>query len=82
MAGRHSRGGRHAWRRDRGAPARSRSRLAEVTDAGTLVGHLMPGVATANRRGRYLTVCGAWVLPASLTGPERGVCARCVRAAL
>ncbi|MGH3721870.1 MAG: hypothetical protein ACRDRI_24115 [Pseudonocardiaceae bacterium] len=76
-------GGRHrlrTWRRHRrGASARDRwrSRLAGVTDAGTLVGHLVTGDAAGDGRGRYVAVCGAWVLPASLTA-ERGFCLACV----
>jgi hypothetical protein len=76
QAGRHSRRGRLTWwRRGRGSAARSRPgpRLAGVTDAGTLIEHLMTGQATADGRGRYVAVRLARVLPASLTAPERGV---------
>jgi hypothetical protein len=74
MAGRHSKGGRLTWwRRGQGDAARdrSRSRLAGVTDAGTLIEHLMTGQATPD--GRYVAVCGTPVLLASLTVPS-GFC--------
>ncbi|MGH3719373.1 MAG: hypothetical protein ACRDRI_11160 [Pseudonocardiaceae bacterium] len=48
-----------------------------MTDAGTLVGHLVTGVAAADGRGRYVAVCGAWVLLAALTA-EQGFCLACV----
>lgn len=76
MGGRHR---LHTWRRHRrGASARDRWRsgLAGVTDAGTLVGHLMTGGAAADERGRYVAVCGARILPASLTA-EQGFCLAC-----
>ena len=79
MAGRHTRRGRlTGWRRSRGDAARdrSRSRLARVTDAGTLIEHLMTGKATADGHGRYVALCGARVLPASLT-PPGGFCPQC-----
>jgi len=77
MAGRHR---LHTWRRRRRGQAardRSRSRLAGVTDAGTLVEHLTMGQPAPEERGRYLAVCGARILPASLTAPERGFCPLC-----
>ncbi|MGH3700638.1 MAG: hypothetical protein ACRDRU_17615 [Pseudonocardiaceae bacterium] len=80
MAGRHSKHGRlTGWRRSQGSAARdrSRSRLAGVTDAGTLVEHLMTGDVAPDGWGRYAAVCGARVLPASLTAPERGFCPLC-----
>ncbi|MBV8539131.1 MAG: hypothetical protein JO364_19825 [Pseudonocardiales bacterium] len=77
MAGRHSRRGRlTGWCRSQGDAARdrSRSRLAGVTDAGTLVEHLMIGGATSDGRGRYAAVCGARVLRAEpQTVPEPAV---------
>ncbi|MGH3720600.1 MAG: hypothetical protein ACRDRI_17495 [Pseudonocardiaceae bacterium] len=54
----------------------SRSRPTGVTDAGTLVGHLVTDGA-ADERGRYVAVCGARVLPARLAA-ERGFCLACV----
>ncbi|MBV8539456.1 MAG: hypothetical protein JO268_02655 [Pseudonocardiales bacterium] len=51
MAGRHTRRGRLTrWRRSQGDAARdrSRSRLARVTDAGTLIEHLMTGKAATD----------------------------------
>ncbi len=77
MAGRHR---LPHWRRRRrceAVPARSTSRLAGVTDAGTLVGHLVTGDTTADGRGRYVAVCGERVLPAALTA-EQGFCLACV----
>ncbi|MBV9142839.1 MAG: hypothetical protein JO115_18325 [Pseudonocardiales bacterium] len=80
MAGRHSRRGRLTeWCRSQGSAARdrSRSRLTGVTDAGTLIKHLMTGGATSDGRGRYIAVCGARVLPAVLSMPESGCCPAC-----
>ena len=80
MAGRHSRRGRlTGWRRGQGDAARdrSRSRLAGVTDAGTLVEHLVTGGAASDGRGRYIAVCGARVLPAVLIMSESGFCPAC-----
>ncbi|MGH3719683.1 MAG: hypothetical protein ACRDRI_12775 [Pseudonocardiaceae bacterium] len=48
-----------------------------MTDAGTLVGHLVTGDTTADGRGRYVAVCGERVLPAALTA-EQGFCLACV----
>ncbi|MBV8539371.1 MAG: hypothetical protein JO364_13150 [Pseudonocardiales bacterium] len=79
MAGRHR---LRTWRRRRRgetARDRSRSRLAGVTDAGTLVEHLLTGGAASDGRGRYVAVCGARVLPASLT-PPGGFCPLCAGA--
>jgi len=79
MAGKHR---RHTWRRHRRgetARGRSRSRLAGVTDAGTLIEHLMTGQAAPDGRGRYVALCGARVLPASLTTPG-GFCPLCAGA--
>ena len=83
MAGKHRLKHRLiGWQRRRGdaAHARSRSRLAGVTDAGTLIEHLMTGKAAPDGRGRYIAVCGAWVLLASLTAPGR-FCPLCAGAA-
>jgi len=82
MAGRHSRRGRlTGWRRSQGDAARdrSRSRLARVTDAGTLIEHLMTGQAATDGHGRYVALCGARVLPASLI-PPGGFCPLCAGA--
>lgn len=80
MAGRHRRP--TWWRRLQGDSGRDRSgsRLAGVIDAGTLVEHLVSGEAAADRWGHYVAVCGARVLPTSLTVPERGFCPRCAGA--
>ncbi|MGH3807902.1 MAG: hypothetical protein ACRDRU_15015 [Pseudonocardiaceae bacterium] len=79
MAGRHR---RHTlWRRGRDDSARTRPRRRPVgvTDAGKLVEHLVIGAVAADGRGRYVTVCGARILPASLTAPD-GFCPLCAGA--
>ncbi|MGH3709271.1 MAG: hypothetical protein ACRDRQ_14465 [Pseudonocardiaceae bacterium] len=78
MAGKHR---RHAWwRRGRGdSRTRPRRRPVGVTDAGTLVEHRVIGKVAADGRGRYAAVCGARILPASLTAPD-GFCPLCAGA--
>ncbi|MGH3828783.1 MAG: hypothetical protein ACRDQX_16675 [Pseudonocardiaceae bacterium] len=80
MAGRHSKGGSHNWWHPRGGTARSRPRLDGVTDAGTLVEHLMTGDAAPDGRRRYAAVCGAWAPRAALTAADRG-CTACLSSA-
>lgn len=52
-----------------------------VTDARTRVEHLVPdeSLVTQRHAGRFLAVCGAEVLAASLTDPGRGRCRECAR---
>ena len=61
------------------ARTRPRRRPIGVTDAGTLIEHLMTGEAAPDGRERYVAVCGARVLPASLTAPG-GFCPLCAGA--
>jgi hypothetical protein len=51
-----------------------------MTDATTGTAHLVTDESVAAGRradGRYVAVCGAQVLAASLTMPERGQCQSC-----
>jgi len=76
MAGRH----RHrAHAAHAAVPAQRGIRPVRVTDARTRVEHLVPDESLAARRhaGRFLAVCGAEVLAASLTDPGRGRCRQC-----
>jgi hypothetical protein len=60
---------------------RRRDRVVEMVDARTLTAHLLTDAALAAGRhgeGRYVALCGADVLPASLTAPERAYCTSCV----
>jgi hypothetical protein len=52
-----------------------------VTDARTRVEHLVPDESLVAQRhaGRFLAVCGAEVLAASLTDSGRGRCRECAR---
>ena len=76
MAGRHSK---------RGAQARIPAQRGPhpdavgITDARTRIEHLMTDAsAMAHRQaGRYLALCGAEVLAASLAERERGQCQPC-----
>lgn len=58
-----------------------RLRTVELVDARTHEAHLLtPDALAAGRRkpkGRYIALCGADVLPASLTVAERGYCRSC-----
>lgn len=61
-------------------PAQWGPRPFGIIDAGTHVEHLVGDSAMAHRHlGRYLALCGAHVLAASLTDPGRGRCRECVR---
>lgn len=75
MAGRH----RFNGRRTRHVVTKRRS--VEMVDVRSLVAHVLPAdAAAAGRRGggRYVALCGAEVIPASLTAaPERGYCQAC-----
>lgn len=55
--------------------------LYSVTDAATLGAHWVAESAfiAGRRHGIYQTVCGAEVLTASLTAPERVYCKPCTR---
>ncbi len=55
-------------------------RLIAMTDATTGTAHLVTDESVAAGRragGRYVAVCGAQVLAASLTMPERDQCQSC-----
>ncbi len=70
--------GRHTLRRAR-LTVRRRPLIAWV-DLRTSLTHLLtPDAAAAGRRGggRYIAVCGAEVIPASMTEPGRGDCEPC-----
>jgi hypothetical protein len=71
---RHRRGGAHIP----AVPVRA-PRPIEIVDSRTHIQHLMTHeVAAAYRHaGQYLALCGATVLAASLTTPERRRCVRC-----
>ncbi len=72
MAGRHRLNGHRTVTRRRGV---------EMVDITTLVAHVLTdAAAVAGRRGggRYFALCGAEVIPASLTAtPEGGYCRSC-----
>ena len=74
MAGKHRRGVAHRPAAPAWAP-----RPIEVVDSRTHIQHLMTHeVAAAHRHaGQYLALCGATVLAASLTTPERRRCLVC-----
>jgi hypothetical protein len=64
----------------RGRPTLRRRCVIDMVDVRTLLTHLMtPDAAAAGRRGRYVALCGADVIPASLTEPGQGRCEPCVR---
>jgi hypothetical protein len=73
MAGKHRRGAVH-----RPAPTRAPRHIG-IVDSRTHIQHLMTHeIAAAHRHaGRYLALCGAQVLAASLTEPERRRCWMC-----
>ncbi len=57
-------------------------RAIAMTDAATSAAHLVTdkSVAATRRAGSlYVAVCGAQVLAASLTTPERGQCQSCAK---
>ncbi len=60
----------------------ARPQAIAITDARTGIDHLVTDAAAARGRssGRYLAICGARVLAASLTAPAAGTC-RCCAAA-
>lgn len=62
------------------APAEAVSVLT-MTDARTGDAHLVTedAMLTGRQAGRYASVCGAEVLPASLTTAERGYCRSCAQ---
>jgi hypothetical protein len=75
MTGRHRLKGRSVVQRT------ARHRAIEVVDARTLTAHFLTLDALAAGRlpkGRYITLCGQDVLPASLTEPGRNRCLTCV----
>jgi hypothetical protein len=74
MAGKHRRGAAH-----RPAVPTRAPRHIGIVDARSHVQHLMTHeVAAAHRHaGSYLALCGAQVLAASLTTPERRRCVLC-----
>jgi hypothetical protein len=74
MAGRHSKRGAHAR-----IPTQRESLSVGITDARTRIEHLMTDVSAMAHRhsGRYLALCGAEVLAASLAERERGQCQPC-----
>jgi hypothetical protein len=74
MAGKHRRGAAHRP----AVPVRAPRHIG-IVDSRTHVQHLMTHeVAAAHRHaGRYLALCGAQVLAASLTTPERRRCQMC-----
>ena len=58
----------------------TRHRAVEVVDARTLTTHFLTMDALATGRlpkGRYITLCGQDVLPASLVEPGRNRCLSC-----
>jgi hypothetical protein len=74
MAGRHR-------LRNRRVQRTARHRAIEVVDARTLTAHFLTMSALAAGRlpqGRYITLCGQDVLPASLIEAERSRCLSCV----
>jgi hypothetical protein len=74
MAGRHRLKGRRVQHT-------TRHRTIELVDARTLTAHFLTMDALAAGRlpkGRYITLCGQDVLPASLAEPGRNRCQLCV----
>ncbi|MGH3764610.1 MAG: hypothetical protein ACRDS0_00475 [Pseudonocardiaceae bacterium] len=72
MAGKHRLKGHRVITKRRGV---------EMVDITTLVAHVLSdAAAVAGRRsgGHYIALCGAEIIPASLTAaPERGYCRSC-----
>ena len=62
-------------------PQQRGARTATMVDAHTHVEHQVTDASAAQHRhsGRYLALCGARVLAASLTDPGRGRCAECAQ---
>jgi hypothetical protein len=75
-AGRHRRGAMHPP-----VPSLHQHRPMRIVDARTSMEHLVTDESVAAHRhaGRYLAVCGAQVLAASLTAPQRSRCPACMR---
>jgi hypothetical protein len=76
--GRHRRGATHPP-----MPSAHQHHLTGMVDAETSVEHLITDESAVAHRhaGRYLAVCGAQVLAASLTAPQRSRCPACTRGA-
>jgi hypothetical protein len=74
--GRHRRGATHPP-----MPGAHQHRSIRIVDARTSMEHLITDESAAAHRhaGRYLAVCGAQVLAASLTAPQRSRCPVCTR---
>lgn len=71
---------KHARGRTPTTPAATVPRLVALTDVYTGAAHLVTDEAMAAGRraaGRYVAICGADMLPASLTAPERRICPHC-----
>jgi hypothetical protein len=64
-------------------PSAHQHRSIRIVDARTSTEHLITDESVAAHRhvGRYLAVCGAQVLAASLTAPQRSRCPVCTRGA-
>lgn len=72
---------RHRLLRRRHRLTPRRRRLIDMVDIRSLVMHLLtPDAAAAGLRGkgRYIALCGAEVIPASLTEPGRFRCQPCL----
>jgi hypothetical protein len=74
--GRHRRGATHPP-----MPSAHQHRPIRIVDARTSMEHLITdeSVTAHHPAGRYLAVCGAQVLAASLTAPQRSRCPVCTR---
>jgi hypothetical protein len=77
---------RHQGRHRRGAtnrpmPSAHQHRPVRIVDARRSMEHLVTDESVVAHRhaGRYLAVCGAQVLAASLTAPQRSRCPECKR---
>jgi hypothetical protein len=62
-------------------PSGHRHRPIRIVDARTSMEHLITDESVAAHRhaDRYLAVCGAQVLAASVTAPQRSRCPACTR---
>jgi hypothetical protein len=72
--------GKHRRLRRRARLALRRPALVAWVDLRTSITHLLtPDAAAAGRvgGGRYIALCGADVIPASMTEPGRGYCQSC-----
>jgi hypothetical protein len=77
MAGKHSkRRGAHAQVSQQRGP-----RPVGIVDAPSGVEHLVTDASVMQHRhsGRYLALCGARLIAASMTEPGRGQCRECAR---